>query len=204
MDRPSSQPSTALLVTQKKPAASTPTPSAVGLSASAGGSSSNRAASTSPAPSNNGGAIAVATGALVAKEGAPWPSYNPWSGSITMWPMGQHQQQNRGPALLLQGGRPGPLQAFMAAPHTYGAPLMPPGFSPIDTASAAGRAWRSEEKLGLRVRTQRVVRQGRWGFVTSSYGRTAHSHCRKVKPHPPMGGLFPFSMVFDYNLSAPL
>jgi hypothetical protein len=131
MDQPSSQPSTSLLVTQKKPAAAS-TPSAVGLSASAGGSSTKHTAGTSHAPSNNG-AFAVAARALVAKEGVPWPSfYDPWSVSITMCPMGQHQQQNRGPAQL--------LQVFMAAPHTYGAPLMPPGFSLIDTAWAAGRA----------------------------------------------------------------
>ena len=113
--RPSSTTSTALVTTTPKGSAtSAPPPATPGGSTTPGGSSGSTGKSKNRRKNGN-------------KGGTPWPSfYNPWTGTITMWPGPQQQQKAGKQPPQAQAGASGfsPQQhALMAATAPYGAPL---------------------------------------------------------------------------------
>jgi len=121
--RPSSTTSTALVTTTPKGSATSAPPLATpGGSTTPGGSSDSTGKSKNRRKNGN-------------KGGTPWPSfYNPWTGTITMWP-GPQQQQKAGKQPQAQAGASGfsPQQhALMAATAPCGPPRpLPPRAEPI-------------------------------------------------------------------------
>ena len=117
--RASSTSSTALVASAAKPSASAP--------------ASQPSSSTSTKPANPSGNSKNKNRRKNGNKGStPWPSfYNPWTGTITMWPGPQQQkggQQQHQQFHAPQQGSSTQQQALLAAAPYSGAPFMLPGY----------------------------------------------------------------------------
>ena len=115
----SSTSSTALVASAAKPSASAP--------------ASQPSSSTSTKPANPSGNSKNKNRRKNGNKGStPWPSfYNPWTGTITMWPGPQQQkggQQQHQQFHAPQQGSSTQQQALLAAAPYSGAPFMLPGY----------------------------------------------------------------------------
>ena len=119
--RASSTSFTALVASAAKPSASAPA------------SQPSSSTSTKPATANPSGNSKNKNRRKNGNKGStPWPSfYNPWTGTITMWPGPQQQkggQQQHQQFHAPQQGSSTQQQALLAAAPYSGAPFMLPGY----------------------------------------------------------------------------